>query len=104
MPARTETLTTETKKQAAQTALPRVTFARSQKSVIWDGAHESLLELAEAAGLSPAYSCRAGVCSTCISGLLSGDVVYSNDPLDPPEEGRVLICCSRPVGDVTLDF
>jgi uncharacterized protein len=42
----------------------RVTFARSKTTVAWDATHGSLLELDEAAGLSPPYSCRAGVCNT----------------------------------------
>ncbi len=50
------------------------------------------------------WSCRTGVCHNCESGLISGSVAYQPDPLDPPAEGNVLICCSRPQGDVVIDI
>ena len=67
-----------------------VTFKLSKLTVPWDDKCASLLELAEAHGLKPDYSCRAGVCSTCISELLSGEISYFTEPLDPPEEGMAL--------------
>ena len=36
--------------------------------------------------------------------LLSGDVTYSPDPLEPPADGEVLICCAQPSADVVLDM
>ena len=36
--------------------------------------------------------------------MLSGDIAYSPDPLEPASEGQVLICCARPVTDVVLDM
>jgi hypothetical protein len=36
--------------------------------------------------------------------LISGAVAYRPDPLDPPAQGNVLICCSRPQGDVVVDL
>ena len=81
-----------------------VTFKFSGLTVPWDDRCASLLELAETHGLKPDFSCRAGVCSTCLSELVSGEVSYFTEPLDPPEDGMALICCSRPVGDVTLNI
>jgi hypothetical protein len=40
----------------------------------------------------------------CESALVAGDVAYSPDPIDPPAEGAVLLCCSRPAGDIDLDL
>ena len=54
---------------------------------------QSLLELAEACDVPVRWSCRTGVCHNCESGLISGAVDYKPDPLDPPAEGNVLICC-----------
>jgi hypothetical protein len=34
----------------------------------------------------------------------SAEVSYSPDPLEQPSPGTVLICCSRPSGEVTLDL
>lgn len=81
-----------------------VTFAFSKKTVAWDDKHASLLDLAEAHGLKPDFSCRAGICSTCQCELVAGVLTYFTEPLDPPEEGMALICCSRPNGDVTLNI
>ncbi|MBL8588555.1 MAG: 2Fe-2S iron-sulfur cluster binding domain-containing protein [Methylobacteriaceae bacterium] len=80
-----------------------VVFARSGLSVPWDGRHRSLLELAEAHGLTPAFSCRAGVCSTCLCEI-EGRVRYFEEPLDIPPAGQALICCSTPDGPVTLQI
>ena len=33
-------------------------------------------------------------------GLIAGDVGYRPDPVEPPADGNVLICCSRPQGDI----
>jgi len=83
---------------------PLVSFSRSNLSVTWDPAFASLLELAEACDVPVRFSCRSGVCHTCVTGLVSGEVSYRPDPLEPPEPGSVLICCSQPGGEVTLDL
>jgi len=44
------------------------------------------------------------VCHTCETGLVSGDVSYGPDPLEPPPAGIALICCCRPSGEVILDL
>ena len=83
---------------------PLVSFARSGIAVRWRLDDQSLLELAEACDVPVRWSCRTGVCHNCESGLISGSVSYRPDPLDPPAEGNVLICCSRPQGDVVIDI
>src|SRR5262249_2969287 len=84
---------------------PLGSFARSGIAVRWrPSAEQSLLELAEACDVPVRWSCRTGVCHNCESGLISGSVAYHPDPLDPPAEGNVLICCSRPQGDVVIDL
>ncbi len=82
----------------------QVKFGPSGIIVPWDDGCPSLLDLAEQAGLSPSYNCRAGLCNTCISTLVTGDVDYFEPPLDPPPEGKVLLCCSRPVGSVVIEL
>jgi ferredoxin len=83
---------------------PLVSFARSNLSTRWDAKYSSLLELAEACDVPVRWSCRTGVCHRCESGLVAGAVAYRPDPLEAPAEGNVLICCSRPVGDVVIDL
>ncbi|MBK4347127.1 MOSC and FAD-binding oxidoreductase domain-containing protein [Lacisediminihabitans changchengi] len=82
---------------------PAVTFARSGLTVNWSDQYQSLLELAEACDVSTRWSCRTGVCHTCITGLLSGDVEYSTEPLERPEPSNVLICVSQPTDETVLD-
>jgi hypothetical protein len=36
--------------------------------------------------------------------LLAGAVTYSPNPLEPPADGTVLVCCARPGTDVVLDM
>jgi ferredoxin-NADP reductase/MOSC domain-containing protein YiiM/ferredoxin len=83
---------------------PMVSFARSGLNVCWGPAYASLLELAEACDVPVRWSCRTGVCHNCESGLIAGTVDYAPDPLDPPADGNVLICCSRPRNDVVVDL
>ncbi|SDN11956.1 MOSC and FAD-binding oxidoreductase domain-containing protein [Streptomyces wuyuanensis] len=83
---------------------PLVTFARSGITTPWSPARASLLELAEACDIPTRWSCRTGVCHTCVTPLVSGDVTYAPSPLEPPEAGSVLTCCSRPKGEVVLDL
>jgi ferredoxin-NADP reductase/MOSC domain-containing protein YiiM len=83
---------------------PQVSFSRSNLSVAWDPAFPNLLELAEACDVPVRWSCRTGVCHECQTGLVSGQVSYEPDPLELPEAGSALICCSRPTGEVTLDL
>ncbi len=83
---------------------PLVSFARSGLSVRWRPPFQSLLELAEACDVPVRWACRSGVCHTCETGLVAGSVVYRPDPIEPPAAGDLLICCSAPQGDVSLDL
>lgn len=81
-----------------------VEFRKSGRTAIWDATAESLLAFAEDQGLAPEFSCRAGICGTCKSQLVSGDVAYFEEPLDELAPGEVLLCCSKPQGSVVLDL
>jgi ferredoxin-NADP reductase/MOSC domain-containing protein YiiM/ferredoxin len=83
---------------------PAVSFARSDLTVAWSKAEPSLLDLAEACDVPVRWSCRVGVCHNCETGLLSGEVDYTIEPADPPAAGNVLICSTRPRGEVVLDL
>jgi ferredoxin-NADP reductase/MOSC domain-containing protein YiiM len=90
--------------QGAAGSGPPVTFARSGITAPWDAKYQSLLELAEACDIPVRWSCRTGVCHTCMTGLIAGSIVYSPEPLERPAPGNVLVCCSQPDADVTLDL
>ena len=83
---------------------PLVSFARSNLSVHWGSAFNSLLELAEACDVPVRWACRTGVCHSCETELILGAVGYRPDPVGPPADGNVLICCSQPTGDVVVDL
>jgi len=83
---------------------PIVSFARSGLSVRWGPPFRSLLELAEACDVPVRWACRTGVCHNCETGLIAGAVVYRPDPIEPPADGNLLICCSEPQGDIALDL
>jgi ferredoxin-NADP reductase/MOSC domain-containing protein YiiM/ferredoxin len=83
---------------------PEVSFARSNLAIPWQDGYDSLLDLAEACDVPVRWSCRAGVCHNCESGLLAGDVRYDTEPVDPPPDGNVLICLARPRGPIVLDL
>lgn len=83
---------------------PLVTFSRSGLTVPWHPRFGSLLELAEACDVPVRWSCRSGVCHNCQCGLLDGTLSYEPDPLEPPEAGDALICCSVPRSAVSLDL
>ena len=83
---------------------PQISFTRSGLTVPWDSRFSSLLELAEACDVPVQWSCRTGVCHTCECALIGGVVQYRPDPLEAPATGNVLICCSKPSGDVEIDL
>ena len=80
-----------------------VSFTKARIKATWDPSYESILDLAEAQGLRPDYSCRMGICHTCMTRLVDGEVEYAGDPVDLPDPGYVLICCSRPRTNVTVE-
>ncbi|USY25293.1 FAD-binding oxidoreductase [Alcaligenes sp. 1735tsa3] len=89
---------------AAEDAAQTVTFLPDGRQGQWHEDCPSLLDLAEETGLSPDFNCRAGLCNTCMCTLVSGEVDYFEEPLDPVPEGKVLLCCSRPRGPVAVEL
>ena len=94
----------ETGAAASSAPAVTVTFRKSNLTVPWDPTVGSILELAEANGLTPDFSCRSGVCHTCMCELVEGEVEYVNDGVFLPDEpNQVLICSSKPKTNVTVD-
>jgi ferredoxin len=83
---------------------PAITFSRSGLTVPWDSSYSNLLEFAEACDVPVSFGCRTGVCHYCESEVLTGDVEYDITPLEPPAPEHLLMCCSRPVTELTLDL
>jgi len=83
---------------------PLVTFARSDLNTRWNPGYASLLEFAEACDVPVRWSCRTGVCHTCETAVIAGDVRYDPAPVDDPADGSALICCSQPRDDLVIDL
>ncbi|WP_405166482.1 2Fe-2S iron-sulfur cluster-binding protein [Nocardia sp. NBC_01499] len=59
---------------------------------------KSVLEALEAAGLTPPFRCRSGICGTCETRVLSGTVEHHDTYLDDPQRvsgQAMMICVSR---------
>jgi ferredoxin-NADP reductase len=79
----------------------QVSFADSGVDVIDDG--RSILDQAEAAGLTPASGCRMGICHTCTRPKTSGAVRnLITGAISATDSEDVQICVSAPVGDVEI--
>jgi ferredoxin-NADP reductase/MOSC domain-containing protein YiiM len=83
---------------------PLVSFVRTGLNVRWDDTYATILELAEACDVPVRWSCRTGVCHTCETALLEGVVAYAPEPLEPPADSNVLVCCSQPGSDLAVDL
>jgi len=65
----------------------------------------TILDAAAAAGLTLPSSCAQGLCGTCKSTLIAGEVdMRHNGGIRPREiaAGKVLLCCSRPKSDLVV--
>jgi ferredoxin-NADP reductase len=81
----------------------QVGFDRSGVVAENDGA--TLLEQAEAAGLTPAFGCRMGICFGCTATKKEGTVrnVLTGETSSLPDED-IRICVSTPEGDCSVDL
>ncbi|WP_232476294.1 FAD-binding oxidoreductase [Flavisphingomonas formosensis] len=73
-----------------------VAFMGSLKEARWTPESGTLLELAEARGLEPEFSCREGTCGTCKTKLLRGAVTHIRQPRVALADDEVLICSAVP--------
>jgi ferredoxin-NADP reductase len=80
-----------------------VTFSRAGTTAANTGA--TLLEQAEAAGLSPEFGCRMGICFSCTARKTEGTVrnVLTGETSSLPDED-IRICVSSPDGDCAVDL
>jgi stearoyl-CoA 9-desaturase NADPH oxidoreductase len=80
-----------------------VSFTRAGRG--GDNTGATLLEQAEALGLTPEYGCRMGICFSCTSRKTGGTVrnVVTGATSSLPDED-IQICVSQPVGDCVVDL
>ena len=81
-----------------------VQFETSQLEVGSEG-DATLLEIAEAAGLTPRHGCRMGICHQCSCRKTTGTVINRlTGQASGPGEENVQLCISVPRGPVSLDL
>jgi uncharacterized protein len=80
-----------------------VQFRDSGRTLTWDGASTTLLDLAESNGISIPVGCRSGSCGTCETRLVSGTVAYATAPEFDISTGFCLPCVGVPQSAVVLD-
>jgi ferredoxin-NADP reductase len=80
-----------------------VRFARSGRTLTWDGRDASLLDFAERHAIAVESGCRAGSCGSCEVRLVSGVVRYAHDPDHTPAAGSCLLCVGTPASALVLE-
>jgi ferredoxin len=75
-----------------------VTFGKTHKTATWKRGRISLLDLAETQGLRIESECRAGLCGSCVTRIVSGRVGYEAEPvasIAPRKDAAVLRASDR---------
>lgn len=83
-----------------------VTLAKSKRTITVSGAHMLLASLRRA-GVPVPSSCGQGLCGTCKTPLLQGQVTMAHQGGIRQREidkGLRLLCCSRPESDLVLEL
>ena len=83
----------------------KVTVQHNGKDTILDVREdESILSVAIDAGIDLPHDCDMGVCLTCPTRIVSGEVDQTGGTLDDSvmEQGFALSCCSYPRSDVVI--
>lgn len=111
--ALTRTLDTATPSQPAdqptedEAETAEISFTSLEATSTWRPKDGTLLEHAEAQGLTPNFSCRSGSCGSCATRMTQGAVTYRTPPTAEVLPGEVLLCCARPAqssGPLELDL
>ncbi|MDQ7774722.1 MAG: hybrid-cluster NAD(P)-dependent oxidoreductase [Paracoccus aminovorans] len=103
-PAEAETVPEDVVPHAGAAAA--VVFAASGRTAAC-AETDTILATARAAGIPIASGCAMGICGTCRVQKLDGQVhmVHNGGITDEDvEAGYILACCSRPIGNVTIDL
>jgi ferredoxin-NADP reductase len=99
----------EVEAQAAPAAAPaggfKIEYTRSGRTIECRP-DQFILDAARAAGMRLPFSCTKGLCGTCKTKKLSGEVVMTHGGgirQREIDQGMILPCCSKPLSDVTLE-
>ncbi|MDO9415713.1 hybrid-cluster NAD(P)-dependent oxidoreductase [Pararhizobium sp.] len=87
----------------AQAATVSFTMAGKQAKCV---PGQTILQTARAAGVRIGAACEGGLCGTCRVMKIAGTVEMNHNGGildDEIDEGYILACCSRPIGDVQIE-
>ncbi len=90
-----ETLRAEPKAEPSTVPVD-VVFNAAGDHGAWSPGAGSLLEFAEASGLTPEFGCREGACGACKTPLVAGSVAYFRETSAAHADNEVLICSAVP--------
>ncbi len=98
------TAAASTAASAARSGALEIVCQRS-KTTLRIAGNQTLLDAAEAAGVGIESLCRAGVCGTCRTRVVSGDMACTSSMLDDADRrsGFVLACVSRPQTNCVIE-
>lgn len=105
VPLQTEQFTAPTPALPTDNGEPygEVRFTRSGRQFANTGG--TLLAQAEAAGMTPEFGCRMGICLTCTSRKTTGSVRHLHTgELSTEPDSEIQLCSTVPVGDVAVDL
>lgn len=83
-----------------------IQFTRSGREAICQPG-QTVLDTARSVGIMVATSCKKGLCGTCKSRIISGEVEMKHAGGIRPREiaqGLALVCCSKPKSDLVVDL
>lgn len=76
-------------------------------TLVWN-TEKNLVDAMLEVGIDAPYSCKGGICSSCMCKLVEGEVVVGENYIltdSDLEEGIILACCSRPKsGKIRINF
>lgn len=84
------------KSLAGLKAAVNVNFAKSGVTAVWTSGSGTLLNLAEASGVTVSSDCRIGLCGACSSKILAGEVAHLATDRSATDPLEALLCCSVP--------
>lgn len=81
-----------------------VTLAENSQRIEYSPGCPSILHCLESQKIDVAYQCREGYCGACRATLVSGNVKYNEEPLAFVRDGEILLCCSKPNGNISINL
>ena len=80
-----------------------INFTESKLEQAWSKGDGTLLEFAEAHGLTPEFGCRSGQCGMCKTKLSKGQVSYQQEITADLAADEILLCCAMPAASSTAE-